>query len=74
MTILTYGAVGGVVSVAVGIYLLRRWGSSQWGYFQSNKNLKGQVTSSQWGYFQSNKNLKGQETNSHEASCPLKEQ
>jgi hypothetical protein len=40
---LNYRVVGGVVGVAVGVYLLRRWQSSKWGYFHSDKSLRGQV-------------------------------
>jgi hypothetical protein len=43
MQMLNYGVVGGVVGVAVGVYLLRRWQSSKWGYFHSDKSLRGQV-------------------------------
>jgi hypothetical protein len=41
---LSYGAVGGLVGVAVGCYLIRKWTSRQWGYFKSDKSLKGQVS------------------------------
>jgi hypothetical protein len=70
---LSYGAVGGLVGVAVGCYLIRKWTSRQWGYFKSDKSLKRQVSrqwgyfksdkrqvSRQWGYFKSDKSLKGQ--------------